>query len=112
MEIAMGYWTNYSVDVCGEQNAVAKTFQDIKKVNPDLAELADQGYSYLKWYEWEEDMTKVAKMNPDVLIILTGDGEDNDDLWEARFKGDLMERQDWALPPFQTKELLLPNEQK
>ena len=39
----------------------------------------------LKWYDWELDMMRASAQMPGVLMILTGSGEDDGDLWRAYF---------------------------
>lgn len=39
----------------------------------------------LKWYDWEEDMKRVSFSFPNVVFILTGRGEEYDDLWRGFF---------------------------
>lgn len=109
----MGYITYFNLRMFGPDEKVRKAEDDIKALSPDgwLDELADYGYSELKWYDWERDINKVAKANPDVLIILDGDGEESDDLWQYRVKGAVSEYHAFVLPPFTKPELLL-NEEK
>jgi hypothetical protein len=38
-----------------------------------------------KWYDHEEDMTSVSKKFNSVLFVLTGHGEDGDDIWKKYF---------------------------
>ena len=108
----MGYITDFCLRIFGPDDKVRKAGEDIKALSPDgwLDELVDDEYSALKWYNWQEDIDKVAKANPDVLIILDGDGEESDDLWQYRAKGDKTEYHAFALPPFTTPELLLKEE--
>ena len=41
----------------------------------------------LKWYEWEDDMDKVAAEYPDIEFRIEGRGEDVEDWWIALLKG-------------------------
>ncbi len=36
-----------------------------------------------KWYEWKEDLTKMSRAIPGVVFHLSGEGEDNADIWDA-----------------------------
>lgn len=40
----------------------------------------------VKWYDWETHMKALSREYPDVLFTLSGDGEENGDLWKAYFK--------------------------
>ncbi len=42
--------------------------------------------SEVKWYERDEVMAKSSKKYPGVVFCLTGDGDENDDMWYAYFK--------------------------
>lgn len=109
----MGYITYFTLRMFGPDEKIKKAENDIKALSSEgwLDELVDDGCSELKWYDWKTDIDNVAKANPDVLIILYGDGEDSDDLWQYRVKGDIKEYRSFYMPPFTTPELLL-NEEK
>lgn len=62
-----------------------------------------------KWYSWEADIKKLASMFPSVLFVLNGVGEESDDVWEWRGKGDKSEYHEVEMPKF--TELVLPNEE-
>ena len=108
----MGYITYFSLRMFGPDDKVEKAGEDIKALSSDgsFDELVDYEYSELKWYDWQNDIDKVAKANPDVLIILDGDGEESDDLWQYRAKGDKTEYHAFMISPFTTPELLLKEE--
>ena len=42
----------------------------------------------MKWYDWERDMSILAKDYPEMEFVLYGEGEERDDNWRAFFKGD------------------------
>jgi hypothetical protein len=42
-----------------------------------------------KWYTWEDDMKNFSKLFPEVLFQLSGEGEDNGDMWKAYFQNGL-----------------------
>ena len=105
----MGYYTAFSLDFYGDDEKVRKAVEDLKVTGDDDAiEAAERGFVHAKWYDYGEQIQKVAEMNPDVLIVVSGDGEDSDDNWEERYKGKLYERQDACIPPFVTPELRIP----
>ena len=47
----------------------------------------------MKWYEWEEDMAKVAEAFPEIKFCLYGEGEEGEH-WRCFFKGDKIAFQD------------------
>ena len=113
----MGYYTCFTIEYDGEEADIKKVEEDFKALYKEwnegyLDELIDTGSSERKWYEWEDDMRKVAKNNPNVLIILHGNGEESDDIWQARAKGDEYEFQSFCLPPFQNPNLFTEDEKK
>lgn len=74
------------------------------------SELVQKGYLEAKWYDFEDTFPAFAAKFPDVLFIVNGDGDDSDDLWEARFKGNEIERHYMSMPPFTNPVLLTESE--
>ena len=103
----MGYYTYFSITLYGEDEAYDKAAKEICELG-EHAENSLLGGSLEKWYSHREDLSKVAKNNPEVLIRVCGDGEESDDLWEERYKGELFEFHSASIPPFTTKELQIP----
>lgn len=113
----MGYYTYYELQVIGDEEKV----EQVKNFKPNedgefssaycvSSILDDCAEHYMKWYDWEHDMRLLAKMFPDVLFILSGDGEETDDVWEFRIKGDVSEQHGLCIPPFAKPELLTEKE--
>lgn len=116
----MGYYTYFSLDIKGDPEEVEKVqnfhvpdddteFSDPFYINGILDEARDHDY---KWYDWEKDMKKLARKFPNVLFILDGDGEESNDNWQFRIKGDICEHHYVELPPFTTPELLTEKEKQ
>ena len=116
----MGYITIFDLRLIGDKDKVQAFEQDLleeskdgnDEVDSDVVELIECGYTSAKLYDLEEWIDEVAPRHPDVLVILNGDGEESDDLWECRWKGDKCERQDAIIPPFTTPELLTEEEKQ
>lgn len=116
----MGYYTSFSLEMHGDLEKIEAAEKDLLEesryadgtLDPEIKELVETGGVYGKLYELDGYLDAVAHRNPDVLIILTGDGEDSDDLWETRWKGDKTETQRAEIPPFKTKELLTEAEKE
>lgn len=72
----MGYYTDFGLEV--------HPFKYQDKVERCLSrylggiDVFNEEYS---WYDHEEDMLHISKTNPDVLMILTGEGEKSGDIW-------------------------------
>ena len=116
----MGYYTYYQIAFEGDDDKI-KAFKDDLlehsmdddgEVDSDLKELLDFSDVGAKLYDLEDWIDAIAPRHPDVLVILNGDGEGSDDLWEARWKGDKCERQNATIPPFTTPELLTETEKQ
>ena len=113
----MGYYTDYCLEIFGDEDKVKKFEEDLKEegtlddgygkeVEPALLELLDCSCVNAKLYDLDSWIKRAAEKNPDVLVILHGDGEESDDLWEARWKGSSHEFHEAIIPPFTTKELM------
>lgn len=60
-------------------------------------------YHFGRWYEWKKDLTTFSKKTPELVIEAYGEGEENLDVWKARFKNGEMEFQQAkiTIPPFE-----------
>ena len=116
----MGYITCFDLTLIGEKEKVEAFKKDLLEesksddgeIDEDVEELLECGYLSAKIYDLEDWIDAVAPRHPDVLVILNGDGEESDDLWETRWKGDKCERQNAIIPPFTTPELLTETEKQ
>lgn len=99
----MGYYTYFAITMIGSEEAEMQAENDAQKSdNWCLKELVVTGGVEAKWYSFFEDFSTFAKQHPDILFIVDGHGEDSDDIWQHRFRGDIDERHDIEMPPFQT----------
>lgn len=92
----MGYYTHFTV-TCNDlerEGEVLDTIAEIAEV--DVSYLDGTGDS-LKWYDFHEDMLKVAARFPDVVIRVDGIGDENLDVWTRWYKGD--EWRHWEIEP-------------
>lgn len=96
----MGYITEFTLGI--EQNEKNIPLEDInefirneKKKNDDFMyvfydEELDRNYDISgdgKWYDFDEDITKLSKEFPDVVFRLSGDGEERGDVWVKYYMG-------------------------
>ena len=77
----MGYETSFNLDT-------DKPLPD--EFNDEFEKISDYRFEddniYGKWYEWQDNMIEVSKRFPGILFTLSGEGEENDDVWRAYFK--------------------------
>lgn len=118
----MGYITDYSIEFFGPEEDIVNFEKKVLEVSmgdpedydydgepdPTLKDLLKYGAADGKMYDWEDWFEPVAKEFPNVLVVINGDGEESDDLWEARLKGNNFEIHNAAIPPFTNPELIIP----
>ncbi len=110
----MGYDTFYNVNIISfneeERNAVREEIA--RAAFDERAKSSDVDYGFeAHWYDHDDDLKAIAKRHPDVIIEVSGDGEDPNDIWASRYHGDRSEtiRFD-GLPDF--KEILTSQEEE
>lgn len=90
----MGYYTDFELTInSGEEinkETAQKIFDEFNKREIDFffdtpKEIADGDsfYANVKWYDWEKDMSEISEIFPEIEFFLSGNGEDNADVWEA-----------------------------
>ena len=111
----MGYLTNYQVYATGFKDPEEVEFFEFKlKKESDYHFDAARGRGVLeyagslgdaKWYDYDENLTKLSKAFPHITINIEGKGEDDEDHWRARYRNGESEsvRAVIMFPPF--KEL-------
>lgn len=93
----MGYFTTYSLQMHGSEEAVKAADKELHKFFEDADELLDGTY-FSKWYYHADSMLELSRQHPEVLFVLEGIGEDHWDLWEERYKNGEYERQEARIP--------------
>lgn len=114
----MGYYTYYTLDIDGYPHR-RLTEEEVSAIDTEI-ELMDvfaggscsEGYfsEDLKWYEHDEDMMRLSSRIPDVLFSLHGEGESQEDLWNAYYLNGKMQHcpADIYYPPFEEAMLCKP----
>lgn len=112
----MGYLTNYKVHATGFKDPEESEFFEFKlKKESDYHFDAARGRGVLeyagslseaKWYNYDDNLTKLSKAFPHITINIEGKGEDDEDHWRARYRNGESEsvRAVIMFPPF--KELV------
>ena len=106
----MGYETAFNLNVHGAApEEEKKIYDEIAEAAGESAEAVEYGFTG-KWYDYGEDLAKIAAKHPDAIIEVSGQGEAPDDIWEARYRGDQVETIRYeGLPPF--REIVTPEEE-
>lgn len=93
----MGYYTFFSLGlVQGDPEEYEKMLGEIAdETGMDLHD-GEQA----KWYDYDEDMKRISARHSGLLVELSGDGEDADDHWRARYRGGESETVRMAFPAF------------
>lgn len=94
----MGYYTSYKVRIVSgqlpeyEQQIIADGFTTFEKliVTKACGNYGDPFQEANKWYDHDTDMIRFSKMYPDILIELSGEGEENGDQWKSYYKNGKM----------------------
>lgn len=91
----MGYYTNYSIKISGADNAnqMVKIASDLSFQGYEISGSGTELYIEFedKWLNWKDEFQKVSKDFPRVLFEVNGKGEDNEDIWRARFRDGVSE---------------------
>lgn len=85
----MGYYTRYSLDTYPDRNWLENTPADELEdyFSQYNAKYLFEGEGY-KWYDHQEDMKVVASKYPNVLFVLSGEGEESGDIWREYYLND------------------------
>lgn len=76
----MGYLTNY--DFSGNRKEVIQAIEDSSRYGK-----SDDGHYYqIKWYDCRKNMLAVSLLFPEEILIISGEGEEQGDTWQAYFK--------------------------
>ncbi len=83
----MGYYTRYvvSADVPDQDKAdlINANLERITKYKIELNEATEE----IKWYDHEKDMVQLSAKFPDVRFEVSGNGEEQGDVWKQAFLG-------------------------
>lgn len=89
----MGYETRYYLDVREgdlQIDEILKTNSDFIGLDYAILEDGDCCDS-VKWYGHEADMRSLSEKYPNIVFVLHGEGEENDDVWYKYFKNGKMQ---------------------
>ena len=79
----MGYCTRYELECCNYETG---HWVDSAWLEEYLCENCYASFEDERtWYSHVEDMKSVSLLHPDILMKLSGEGEESGDLWESYF---------------------------
>lgn len=88
----MGYYTRYMINSPSIEEWTDEVKKSLSEIQPsyfpklsDVDDLLDYMMDDSKWYDHEEDMTKLSIRHPTLLFELYGKGEDGEQ-WKKYFK--------------------------
>ena len=97
----MGYYTRYELNYiyadgsvildCNEKNRLDKVIsENLNMINPDyfyigVESLSDFFEDEMKWYDYDDDMIELSIAFPNLIFILSSEGEENEDIWVSYY---------------------------
>lgn len=84
----MGYITMYELQIEPHTEKSWKEIWDELKNNPDALYALDEDgntNNSCKWYDHEKDLVNLSKKFPEIMFILSGQGEETGDIWIKNF---------------------------
>jgi hypothetical protein len=89
----MGYYTHFNLElVNSSDHSIIEEFVGEYDGAGWALEPNGDGKESAKWYEHDDDLEEFSKKHPDVLFKLSGEGEDNGDLWHLYVKNGKSQR--------------------
>lgn len=79
----MGYYTRHELEILEGNDNITDYKQEISGAS--AYNYCFNGYE-IKWYSHKEDMIEYSKKHPDTLFLLSGEGEDQPDMWREYYR--------------------------
>ena len=81
----MGYFTSHDLEVVqGDNSLIAELLEGCEEARYSLCENGDC-YGETKWYHHQEDLKAFSIKHPTALFKLSGEGEENGDIWDEYY---------------------------
>jgi hypothetical protein len=84
----MGYYTFHELEIVKGDDGVT----DYEKEISELSGYDDCFEDSIKWYSHEEHMRQYSLKHPNTLFKLSGEGEENGDMWHEYYLNGKMQR--------------------
>lgn len=82
----MGYYTWYTLDILEDpDNQEDQFWEELDNLIGFAEDFKKYNSSEAKWYYWERDMIEISKKFPNMLFLLSGEGEEPLDVWNCYF---------------------------
>ena len=82
----MGYYTWYTLDIIKDpDNQIDDFYEEFDKLTGLANDLKKYDGTEAKWYNWENDMKELSKKFSKMLFRISGDGEEQFDVWNCYF---------------------------
>lgn len=97
----MGYYTDFTLSVYSAEKTRSGSLKMSDNISPLMEQLIDEEidkmnifsdgnikdsyYTNAKWYDHEDDMKLLSAKFPDMVFWLSGQGENQEDLWQKFF---------------------------
>lgn len=79
----MGYYTEYDLEIFTKNG---ERYFDSGKIQNEIQEKYRLAFGdSIKWYEYKVNMIEFSKKYPELILVISGDGEDFDDKWKHYF---------------------------
>lgn len=104
----MGYYTRYELEVMnGPNSLIEELIEEYSEASYSLTTYGEC-YDECKWYDHSKHMIEFSKKHPNVLFKLSGEGENNRDIWHKYYKNGLMQvcMAEITYPPFNSDLLM------
>lgn len=90
----MGYLSNFTVSLMTRDTGKYIDLQEQEKIFQEIEEQSRYQFNTegdmlqlneAKWYDVHDDLTKISKKHPEIIIQVEVEGENRDDNWKARY---------------------------
>lgn len=82
----MGYYTSFELDVQPWADDIIPAFRSINATAEYCLSESGSTEESAKWYDHKEDLVAFSRSYPDTLFVMSGEGEENGDMWKLYVK--------------------------
>lgn len=78
----MGYYTRFELEIIEGNDNITDYAKEIGEIS-GYGDVFDDEH---KWYDCESDMKKISLKHPNTVFKISGEGEEQGDIWNRYFK--------------------------